>query len=87
LMTLSEFGIIPVACGLNGKLLVQKEITYPSEEDTRRAGEFFAKVLGGAVVFRRANDLAAGIVGQGINIGRYGVLAEAIEKGAPTPQA
>jgi hypothetical protein len=73
---LSEFGIIPVARGLNGKLLVQKEIVFPSEAEARRAGEIFAGVLGGAVAFRRASDPEAGMVGQGIIIGRYGALAE-----------
>jgi len=73
--TLQEFGIIPVARGLNGKLLVQREITFPSEEDAQRAGQVFANVLGGAVAFRRVCDREAGVVGQGVIIGRYGLMA------------
>jgi hypothetical protein len=73
--TLHEFGIIPVARGLNGKLLVQKEITFSSEEEAQRAGQVFANVLGGAVAFRRMSDREAGIVGQGVIIGRYGLMA------------
>jgi hypothetical protein len=72
---LDEFGIIPFERGLDGRMLVRKEIRYPSEEDAQRAGEVFANVLGGAVAFRRVSDRAAGIVGQGVIIGRYGVLA------------
>ena len=33
--TLNTFGIIPVARGLQGKLLVQKEIACSSEEEAR----------------------------------------------------
>jgi hypothetical protein len=77
--TLNEFGIIPVARGLEGKLLVQKEIAFPSEEEAKRAGEIFARVLGGAVAFRREDDPAAGIIGQGVIIGRYGVMADKAE--------
>jgi len=73
--TLQEFGIIPVARGLDGKILVQKEVTFPSEEDAQRAGQVFANVLGGAVAFRRISDREAGIVGQGAIIGRYGLMA------------
>jgi hypothetical protein len=73
--TLHEFGIIPVARGLNGKLLVQKEISFPSEQDAQRAGQVFANVLGGAIAFRRMSDREAGILGQGEIIGRYGLMA------------
>jgi hypothetical protein len=73
---LSRFGIIPVFRSLDGKLLVQKEVAFPSEEDALRAGRIFAEVLGGAVAFRRINDLDAGIIGQGVIIGKYGVMAE-----------
>ena len=72
---LQEFGIIPVARGLNGKLLVQKEITFPSEDEAQRAGQVFANVLGGAVAFRRACDREVGMVGRGVIIGRYGLMA------------
>ena len=73
---LDEFGVIPVARGPQGKLLVRKEIPFPSEEHAQRAGKLFADVLGGAVTFRRTSDRAAGIVGQGVIIGRYGVMAQ-----------
>jgi hypothetical protein len=73
----NEFGIFPVVRGFNGKLMVQKEVTFPSEEDAKRAGQIFADILGGAVAFRRANDPDAGIVGQGIIIGKYGLMAGA----------
>ena len=73
----NEFGIFPVVRGFNGKLMVQKEVTFPSEEDAKRAGQIFADILGGAVAFRRANDPDAGIVGQGIIIGKYGIMAGA----------
>jgi hypothetical protein len=72
----NKFGIIPVFRGLNGKLAVQKEITFASEDDAKRAGKIFAEVLGGAVAFRRAIDPDVGIVGQGVIIGKYGILAE-----------
>jgi hypothetical protein len=72
----NEFGIIPVARGLNGKLLVQKEIAFPSEEEAKRAGRIFATVLGGAVAFRRMNDPDTGRIGQGVIIEKYGVMAE-----------
>ena len=73
----NEFGIFPVVRGFNGKLMVQKEVTFPSEEDAKRAGQIFADILGGAVAFRRANDPDAGVVGQGIIIGKYGIMAGA----------
>jgi hypothetical protein len=56
----NKFGIIPVFRGLNGRLSVQREIVFPSEEDARRAGEIFAGILGGAVAFRRASDPETG---------------------------
>jgi hypothetical protein len=61
----NDFGIIPVFRGLNGKLVVQKEIAFSTEEDAKRAGRVFAEVLGGAVAFGRVNDPEAGIIGQG----------------------
>ena len=67
--TSNKFGIFPVFCGLHGKLTVP-------EEEARRAGRIFAEVLGGAVAFRRMNDPDAGIVGQGVIIAKYGVMAE-----------
>jgi hypothetical protein len=77
---ISEFGIIPVARGLQGRLLVQKEIAFSSEEEAKRAGEVFAEVLGGAVAFRREDDPDAGIVGQGVIVGRYGVMADTADE-------
>jgi hypothetical protein len=73
----NEFGIFPVVRGINGKLMVQKEVAFPSEEDAKRAGQIFADVLGGAVAFRRVDDSDAGVVGQGIIIGKYGLMARA----------
>jgi hypothetical protein len=73
----NKFGIIPVVRGLDGKLLVQKEFAFPSEEEALRAGQIFAGVLGGAVAFRRTDDPDTGIIGQGVIIGKYGVMAEA----------
>jgi hypothetical protein len=35
--TFNKFGIIPVVRSLDGKLLVQKEIPFPSEEIAKRA--------------------------------------------------
>jgi hypothetical protein len=72
----NKFGIIPVFRGLDGKLLVQKEVAFDSEEDAKRAGQVFAEVLGGAVAFRRMNDPESGIVGQGVIIGKYGIMAD-----------
>jgi hypothetical protein len=77
--SLNKFGIIPVARGLNGKLLVQKEVAFSSEDEAKRAGKIFASVLGGAVAFRRVDDPDAGIWGQGVIIGKYGVMADPAE--------
>ena len=74
--TVDEFGIIPVARGIDGKLLVQKEVVFPTKDDALRAGTIFAQVLGGAVAFRRRIDTEAGVKEDGIIIGRYGILAE-----------
>ena len=63
------------------RLLVQKEIACPSEEEAKRADQTFANVLGGAVAFRRWDDPEAGIIGQGVIIGRYGVMAEKADEG------
>jgi hypothetical protein len=41
-----------------------------------RAGKIFAEVLGGPVAFRRVNDPSTGTVGNGVIIGRYGVMAD-----------
>jgi hypothetical protein len=75
--TVNVFGIFPVVRNFNGTLLVQKEIAFSSEEEAKRAGQIFADVLGGAVAFRRVNDPDAGVVGQGIIIGKYGLMAGA----------
>ena len=72
---LEQFGVIPVARGLRGQLHVRKEIIFPSENEALWAGEIFAQVLGGAVAFKRVNDPEEGVIGQGIIIGRYGVMA------------
>jgi len=72
----SRFGIIPVFRGLEGKLSVQKEISFPTEEDAKRAGEVFAEILGGAIAFRRMSDPETGLVADGVIIGRYGVMAD-----------
>ena len=53
-----------------------KEVTFPSEDDAKRAGQIFAGVLGGAVAFRRMNDPDTGAVGRGVIIEKYGVMAE-----------
>ena len=70
-----QFGIFPVARGLNGKLLVRNEMILASEEEALRTGKIIAEVLGGAVAFKRVNDSDQGILGQGVIIGRYGVMA------------
>jgi hypothetical protein len=72
----NDFGIIPVFRDLDGGLLVQKEIAFSTEEDAKRAGRVFAEVLGGAVAFGRVSDPEAGVIGQGVIIGKYGVMAE-----------
>jgi hypothetical protein len=69
----NDFGIIPVARGLQGKLLMQNEIACSSEEAAKRAGR---ESLGGAVAFRSEDDPEAEIIGQGVIIGRYGLMAE-----------
>ncbi|MFI5015451.1 MAG: hypothetical protein ACHQAY_24205 [Hyphomicrobiales bacterium] len=74
---ITQFGIIPVFRGIEGRLSVQREIHFSSEDDAKRAGKIFAEVLGGAVAFRRVSDLETGAKGQGEIIGRYGVLADA----------
>ena len=78
--TVEEFGIIPVARGLNGKLLVQKEVVFPTEDEALRAGGIFAQVLGGAVAFKRSIDVEVGVKSDGIIIRRYGVMAGETEK-------
>jgi hypothetical protein len=80
--TFIKFGIIPVFRGLDGKLMVQKEVAFSSEEEAKRAGRVFAEVLGGAVAFRRMNDPEAGIIGQGVIIAKYGLMAEEPAPGA-----
>src|SRR5215471_2753855 len=75
--TLNEFGVIPVFRDLDGKVVVRREVPFSSEEEARRAACIFARVLGGAVAFRHVNDPSAGTVGQGVIIGKYGVMAEA----------
>jgi hypothetical protein len=72
----NKFGIIPVVRSLDGKLMVQGEIPFPSEEIAKRAGEACANIVAGAVAFRRINAPDTGIIGQGVIIGKYGVMAE-----------
>jgi hypothetical protein len=83
--TSDKFGIFPVFRGLDGKLAVQKEVPFSSEEEALRAGRIFAEVLGGAVAFRRINDPDTGRVGQGVIIGKYGVMAEERLAHPPVP--
>jgi hypothetical protein len=77
MVRITQFGIIPVFRGLEGRLAVQREIGFSSEDDARRAGKIFAEVLGGAVAFRRTRDPETGAVEAGEIIGRYGLLADA----------
>jgi hypothetical protein len=72
----AEFGVFPVFVHLDGTLAVQPEMNFPSEDDAKRAAEVFAGVLGGAVAFSRLADRDAGLVEDGVIIGRYGVMAE-----------
>ncbi|SEE03985.1 hypothetical protein SAMN05444161_4694 [Rhizobiales bacterium GAS191] len=73
----TQFGVIPVFRGLEGRLAVQKEMRFSSEDEARRAGKIFAEVLGGAVAFRRVSDPETGAAEAGEIIGRYGILADA----------
>jgi hypothetical protein len=75
----AKYGVFPVFRGLDGSLAVQPELTFPSEDDARRAAEVFAGVLGGAVAFSRMADEETGTVEEGVIIGKYGVMAEAAE--------
>jgi hypothetical protein len=79
---MAQYGVFPVFRGLDGRLAVQPEMIFPSEEDAKRAAEIFAGVLGGAVAFSRVTDEEAGVVENGIIIGKYGVMAEAQRIGA-----
>jgi hypothetical protein len=72
----AEFGVFPVFRGLDGRLAVQPEIIFPSEDDAKRAAEVFAGVLGGAVAYSRMTDQETGLVEDGVIIGKYGVMAE-----------
>ncbi|MBV8834009.1 MAG: hypothetical protein JO108_32820, partial [Acidobacteriaceae bacterium] len=45
----AEFGVIPVFRDRDGRLAVQPQMIFPSEEDAKRAAQIFAEVLGGAV--------------------------------------
>jgi len=77
----AQYGVFPVFRGLDGKLAVQPEMTFPSEDDAKRAAEIFAGVLGGAVAFTRIADAEAGTVEKGTIIARYGVMAESSSDG------
>ena len=79
--TLNEYGVIPVFRDLDGKVVALKEVPFSSAEEARDAAHIYAEVLGGAVACR--HDPGADTVGQGVIIGRYGVMAE--EKSAHPP--
>ena len=79
--TFNEFGVIPVFRDLDGKVVVLKEVPFSSAEEARRAAHIYAQVLGGAVACR--HDPGADTVGQGVIIGKYGVMAA--EKSAHPP--
>jgi hypothetical protein len=89
----AEFGVFPVFVHLDGTLAVQPEMNFTSEDDAKRAAKVFAGVLGGAVAFSRLADREAGLIDDGVIIGRYGVMAEdavsanADRLGDDTPQA
>jgi hypothetical protein len=72
----TEFGIMAVFQRQDGRLTVQPQMLFPSEEDARRAAEIFAEVLGGAVAFSRVVDRESGIAEDGIIIAKFGVMAE-----------
>jgi hypothetical protein len=76
----AEFGVIPVFRDRDGHLAVQPQMIFPSEQDAQRAAQIFAEVLGGAVAFSRMADREAGIMGEGVIIGKYGALARGPEK-------
>ena len=60
---------------------VPTKVPFSSAEEARRAAHIYAEVLGGAVACR--HDPGADTVGQGVIIGKYGVMAE--EKSAHLP--
>ena len=72
----TEFGIIAVFQRQDGRLTVQPQMLFPSEEDARRAAEIFAEVLGGAVAFSRVVDRERGLAEDGVIIAKFGVMAE-----------
>ena len=72
----AQYGVFPVFRGLDGRLAVQPEMIFPTEDDAKRAAKIFAGVLGGAVAFARMADQEAGVVEKGTIIGKYGVMAE-----------
>lgn len=76
----AEFGVIPVFRDRNGRLAVQPQMIFPSEQDAHRAAQIFAEVLGGAVAFSRMADREAGVMEDGVIIGKYGALARAPER-------
>jgi hypothetical protein len=71
---IAEFGVIPVFRDRDGRLAVQPQMIFPSEEDAQRAAQIFAEVLGGAVAFSRVADREAGVMEDGVIIGKYGAL-------------
>ncbi len=71
----TEFGVIPVFRDRDGRLAVQPQMIFPSEQDAQRAAQIFAEVLGGAVAFSRMADREAGVTETGIIIGKYGAMA------------
>lgn len=76
----AEFGVIPVFRDRDGRLAVQPQMIFPSEQDAQRAAQIFAEVLGGAVAFSRMADREAGVMEEGVIIGKYGAMARAPER-------
>ena len=76
----AEFGVIPVFRDRDGRLAVQPQMIFPSEDDARRAAQIFAEVLGGAVAFSRVADREAGIAEDGVIIAKYGAMAKSSQE-------
>ena len=79
----AEFGVIPVFRDRDGRLAVQPQMIFPSEDDARRAAQIFAEVLGGAVAFSRVADREAGIAEDGVIIAKYGAMAKSSQEPRP----
>ena len=83
----AEFGVIPVFRDRDGRLAVQPQMIFPSEDDAKRAAQIFAEVLGGAVAFSRVADREAGITENGVIIGKYGAMAKTERSRVPSSRA